>query len=85
MLQRLIAIGITIVGDWKTNQAECKNAVGQASESEMRRKTMLKDKDKKGGEASFLWHQHLRGNGLPVTGLILQKNIAIRRKRFRIY
>ena len=44
------------------------------------RKTMLKGKHKEVEEALFLWHEHLRGKGLPVSGPILQEK-ALQFKR----
>ena len=53
----------------------------QASGSGMKvRKTMLKGKHKEFEEALFLWHEHLRGKGLSVTGPILQEK-ALQFKR----
>ena len=37
------------------------------------RKTVLKGKYKEVEEALFLWHELLRGKGLPVTGAILKE------------
>lgn len=37
------------------------------------RKIMLKGKYKEVEEALYLWHQHLRGNSLPITGRISQE------------
>ena len=70
------------VGNWKKNRAEIEKwCVAQSNRSGMKvRKTMLKGKHKEVEEALFLWHEHLRGKGLPVYGLILQEK-ALQFKR----
>ncbi|XP_044311435.1 jerky protein homolog-like [Varanus komodoensis] len=77
-----LGVGKSTVGDWKKNRAEIEKwCAAQASGSGMKvRKTMLKGKHKEVEEALFLWHEHLRGKGLPVTGPILQKK-ALQLKR----
>lgn len=70
-----LGVGKSTVSDWKKNRAEIEKwCAAQASESGIKkRKTMLKGKHKDVEEALFLWHEHLRGKGLPVTGPILKE------------
>lgn len=75
--------------EMKKNQAEMEKWCGtQSSRSGMKVKVMLKGKHKAIEKALFLWYEHLRGKGLPVTGPdIAGKSIAIEvtNIRFRIY
>jgi hypothetical protein len=59
------------------NRAEIEKwCASQATGSGIKvRKTMLKGKHKEVEEALFLWHEHLRGKGVPVTGPILQEKL----------
>ena len=77
-----LGVGKSTVGDWKKNRAEIEKwCVAQSNGSGMKvRKTMLKGKHKEVEEALFLWHEHLRGKGLPVSGPILQEK-ALQFKR----
>lgn len=70
-----LGVGKSTVGDWKKNRHEIEKwCAAQASGSGIKvRKTMLTGKHREVEEALFLWHQHLRGKGLPVSGPMLQE------------
>lgn len=70
-----LGVGKSTVGDWKKNRSQieqwCSN---QASGSGIKaRKTMKKGEHLKVEEALFLWHEHVRGKGLPTSGPLLQE------------
>lgn len=70
-----LGVGKSTVGDWKTNRVEIEKwCANQASGSGIKlRKTMKKGEHSKVEEALFLWHEQVRGKGLPVSGSLLQE------------
>ncbi|XP_055933623.1 jerky protein homolog-like [Argiope bruennichi] len=70
-----LGVGKSTVGDWKRNRSEIEKwCLAQASGSGIKvRKTMLKGKHKEVEEALFVWYEHFKEIGVPVTGPILQK------------
>lgn len=70
-----LGVGKSTIGDWKKNRTNIEQWCSkQASGSGMKvRKTMKKSDHPAVEEALFLWHEHLRGKGLPVTGPLLHE------------
>lgn len=70
-----LRVGTSTVSDWKKKSGEIEKwCSSQSSGSAIKaRKSMHKGKHVEVGEALFLWHEHLRGKGVPVNGPILQE------------
>lgn len=70
-----LGVGKSTVGDWKKNRSEIEKwCANQVTGSGIKvRKTMQKGKHQQVEEALYLWHEHVRGKGLPVIGPLLQE------------
>ncbi|XP_054284043.1 jerky protein homolog-like [Macrosteles quadrilineatus] len=70
-----LGVGTSTVSDWRKNREQIEKwCTSQPSVSASKvRKTMRTGKHNEVEEALFLWHEHLRGKGVPVNGPMLQE------------
>jgi len=70
-----LGVGTSTVSDWRKNRQKIEKwCSSQSSGSAIKvRKSMHKGKHVEVEEALFLWHEHLRGKGVPVAGPMLQE------------
>lgn len=70
-----LGVGSSTVSDWKKNRVQLETWCSeQATENCSKlRKTMKKDSHCKISEALFLWHETMRGKGVPISGPLLQE------------